>query len=162
MLPSSSHIESHLSLIGATPESIIVLYDGKANLWASRGLWALDVYGHEDTKLLDGVWTKWSAEGREISTTTPTVKTSSYKFSGSPNTSIIAGWEEVLASVGDPSKLVCDTRTAEEYSGKDARAVLMGFGRSDEDGLATIEKIKGIRKRNPTKNLVPLNVIGPI
>jgi len=122
MLPSADHIAKHLSTIGAKPDSTILIYDGIKNLWATRGLWALDVYGHKNTILLDGVWTKWSAEGREISTTTPTVKTSSYKFSGSPNTSIIAGWEEVLASVGDPSKLVCDTRTAEEYSGKDARA----------------------------------------
>ena len=122
MLPSADHIAKHLSAIGAKPDSTILIYDGIKNLWATRGLWALDVYGHKNTILLDGVWTKWSAEGREISTTPPTVKASSYKFSGSPNTSIIAGWEEVLASVGDPSKLVCDTRTAEEYSGKDARA----------------------------------------
>jgi thiosulfate/3-mercaptopyruvate sulfurtransferase len=64
MLPTLTHIEKHLGSIGLTPESVIVLYDGKANLWASRGLWALDVYGHKNTKLLDGVWTKWSAENR--------------------------------------------------------------------------------------------------
>ena len=122
MLPKSDHIAKALSSIGATPDSTILIYDGMKNLWATRGLWALDVYGHKNTILLDGVWTKWAAEGRETSSKAPTIKASSYKFSGSPNTSIIAGWEEVLDSIGDPSKLVCDTRTTGEYSGKNVRA----------------------------------------
>ena len=122
MLPKSDHIAKALSSIGATPDSTILIYDGIKNLWATRGLWALDVYGHKNTILLDGVWTKWAAEGRQISTQIPTIKASSYKFSGSPNTSIIAGWEEVLDSIGDPSKLVCDSRSTGEYSGKDVRA----------------------------------------
>ncbi|MBO83662.1 MAG: hypothetical protein CL506_04765 [Actinobacteria bacterium] len=122
LLPTRTHIEKHLGSIGLTPESTIVLYDGKANLWSSRGLWAMDVYGHKNTKLLDGVWTKWSAENRATSTETPTVKAYDYRFSGIVNDSLVANWEEVLNSIEDPSKIVCDTRSPEEYAGKDVRA----------------------------------------
>lgn len=122
MLPPASHIEKNLSIVGATPESTIVLYDGNSNLWSSRGLWALDVYGHENTKLLDGVWGKWESEGKEISTSVPEEKSSNYKFKSSPNNSIIAGIDEIIESIEDPSKIVCDTRSPEEYSGKDVRA----------------------------------------
>ena len=122
MLPPASHIEKNLSIVGATPESTIVLYDGNSNLWSSRGLWALDVYGHENTKLLDGVWGKWESEGKEISTSVSEEKSSNYKFKSSPNNSIIAGIDEIIESIEDPSKIVCDTRSPEEYSGKDVRA----------------------------------------
>ena len=76
MLPSASHIENNLSMTGATPNSIIIFYDGNSNLWSSRGLWALEVYGHKNTKLLDGVWGKWESEGREVSTSIPETKSS--------------------------------------------------------------------------------------
>ncbi len=122
MLPSASHIEKNLSLTGATPNSTIVFYDGNSNLWSSRGLWALEVYGHKNTKLLDGVWGKWESEGREISTSPPDPKSSNYKFSSSINSSLIAGLDEIIESIDDPSKIVCDTRSPEEYSGKDVRA----------------------------------------
>ena len=122
MLPPVSHIEKNLSIIGATPDSTIVLYDGNSNLWSSRGLWVLDVYGHKDTKLLDGVWGKWESEGKEISTSSPNGKSSNYKFKSSPNNNLIAGIDEIIESIDDPSKIVCDTRSPEEYSGKDVRA----------------------------------------
>ena len=122
MLPSASHIEMNLSLAGATPNSTIVFYDGNSNLWSSRGLWALEVYGHNNTKLLDGVWGKWESEGREISTSSPDEKSSNYKFSSPINSSLIAGLDEIIESIDDPSKIVCDTRSPEEYSGKDVRA----------------------------------------
>ena len=35
---------------------------------------------------------------------------------------MIADWEEILESVDDPSKIVCDTRSPDEYIGKDVRA----------------------------------------
>ncbi|HAG56310.1 MAG TPA: hypothetical protein DCL17_07885 [Dehalococcoidia bacterium] len=82
----------------------------------------MDVYGHQDTRLLDGAWSYWSANGLETSTDATEVTASSYVFTGAPDTSIIADWEEVLTSVDDPSKIVCDARSPEEYSGKDVRA----------------------------------------
>ena len=122
MLPSAGHIESNLSLTGATPDSTIVFYDGNSNLWSSRGLWALEVFGHKNTKLLDGVWGKWESEGKEVSTSIPEPKSSNYKFSSSADNSLIAGIDEIIESIDDPSKIVCDTRSPEEYSGKDVRA----------------------------------------
>ena len=118
MLPSASHIENNLSLTGATPNSIIIFYDGNSNLWSSRGLWALEVYGHKNTKLLDGVWGKWESEGKEVSTSIPKTKSSNYKFSSPVDNSLIAGIDEIIESIDDPSKIVCDTRSPEEYSGK--------------------------------------------
>ncbi len=122
MLPAADHIAMALSDLGIEASDTVVFYDGFSNLWASRALWAMDVYGHEDSRLLDGSWNYWSANELESSTETPAVTASTYAFTGEPNLSIIAGWEEVLTSVEDPSKIVCDARSPEEFSGKDVRA----------------------------------------
>ncbi|MDA0677024.1 MAG: rhodanese-like domain-containing protein, partial [Chloroflexi bacterium] len=122
MLPAADHIAAALSAIGAKPTDTIVFYDGSSNLWSSRALWALDVYRHADTRLLDGAWNYWSAHNLASTTDATAVTASNYAFSGSPNTQLIANWEEVLRSVDDPSKIVCDTRSPEEYSGQDVRA----------------------------------------
>ena len=126
MLPSADHIAMALSDLGIEASDTVIFYDSASNLWASRALWAMDVYGHEDSRLLDGSWNYWSANELETSTDVPTVTASNYAFTGTPNLDIIAGWEEVLTSVDDPSKIVCDARSPEEYSGKDVRAAAGG------------------------------------
>jgi len=122
MLPSGDHIAEALSSVGIKENDTVIFYDGNSNLWASRGLWALEVYGHNDSRLLDGAWVYWSENDYPISTEKPSISESNYKFTSSPNTNLIANWEEILDSVDDPSKIVCDTRSPDEYAGKDVRA----------------------------------------
>ena len=122
MLPSGDHIAEALSSVGINENDTVIFYDGNSNLWASRGLWALEVYGHKDSRLLDGAWVYWSENDYPISTDSPSISESNYKFTSSPNTNLIASWEEILDSVDDPSKIVCDTRSPDEYAGKDVRA----------------------------------------
>ena len=122
MLPPGDALAASLSAMGATPETTIVFYDGIGSLWASRGIWALAVYGHEDARALDGAWGLWESEGLEVSTDAVTRTASEYAFSGSPNSELIASWQEIVDSVDDPETLVCDTRSPEEYAGRDVRA----------------------------------------
>jgi thiosulfate/3-mercaptopyruvate sulfurtransferase len=122
MLPSADAVAASLTAMGATPDTTIVFYDGIGSLWASRAIWVLAVYGHEDTRALDGAWGLWESEGHEVSTDSVTPASSKYAFSGSPNSQLIASWQEIVASIDDPSVLVCDTRGPEEYAGRDVRA----------------------------------------
>ena len=122
MLPSADHITEALSSVGIEENDTVIFYDGNSNLWASRGLWALEVYGHSDVRLLDGSWPYWSQNEYPISTDNSSISKTNYKFSASPNTNLMADWEEILESVDDPSKIVCDTRSPDEYAGKDVRA----------------------------------------
>ena len=122
MLPSSDHIAIALSSVGINEDDTVIFYDGNSNLWASRGLWALEVYGHEDSRLLDGSWNYWSENSFPTTSESVSVEKSDYKFSGNVNSSLIAGFEEILEAVDDPSKIVCDTRSPDEYIGKDVRA----------------------------------------
>ena len=71
MLPSGDHIAEALSSVGINENDTVIFYDGNSNLWASRGLWALEVYGHKDSRLLDGAWVYWSENDYPISTDSP-------------------------------------------------------------------------------------------
>ena len=122
LIPPAGEVAAAMAAVGATPDHTIVLYDAKGSIWASRGLWVLIVYGHDDVRILDGDFPLWESEGREVSTTAPSVVAAEYSFSGSPNEDIIAGWEEVLAEIDNVESLVCDARSAEEYAGRDVRA----------------------------------------
>ncbi|NQW18626.1 MAG: sulfurtransferase [Chloroflexi bacterium] len=126
MLPAGDHVASALASIGIESDDTVIFYDSNSNLWSSRALWALDVYGHDDTRLLDGSWGYWDANSYAKSTEVPAVTASSYSFSDSPNLALIANWEEVLTSVDDPSKVVCDARSPDEFAGKDVRAAQGG------------------------------------
>ncbi|MBN41200.1 MAG: sulfurtransferase [SAR202 cluster bacterium] len=122
MLPSADHIATALSAVGIDNDDTVIFYDGKSNLWASRGLWALEVYGHEDARLLDGSWVYWSENGYPTSVEINSITETNYEFSGTPDNDLVASWDEILESVDDPSKIVCDTRSPDEYVGKDVRA----------------------------------------
>jgi thiosulfate/3-mercaptopyruvate sulfurtransferase len=120
-IPPAADVAAALEAIGATPDTTIVFYDGRGSVSASRGLWVLAVYGHADARLLDGDFPLWESEGREISKEAPTVSASDYSFDSAPDEKLIAGWDEIIASIEDPSVLVCDARSPEEYSGKNPR-----------------------------------------
>ncbi len=122
LIPPAANVASELGAIGATAETTIVFYDNRGSIWGSRGLWVLSVYGHEDVRLLDGDFPLWESEGRRVSTGASALAAADYAFSSSPNGDIIAGWDEIIAAIDDPSVLVCDARSPEEYAGRDVRA----------------------------------------
>ncbi|MYD64486.1 MAG: sulfurtransferase [Chloroflexi bacterium] len=122
LIPPAEEVAASLAALGATPDHTIVFYDARGSIWASRAVWVLAVYGHADVRLLDGDFPLWESQGRTVSTDVPSPSAAEYAFSAAPNEDIIAGWEEVLAQIDDPSSLVCDARSAEEYAGRDVRA----------------------------------------
>ena len=122
LIPPAADVAAAFGAIGATPDTTIVFYDQRGSIWGSRGLWVLAVYGHEDVRLLDGDFPLWESEGREVSTEATSITAADYEFSSSPNNDIIVGWDDIIASIEDPSVLVCDARSAEEYAGRDVRA----------------------------------------
>jgi len=125
MLPSAAHIEGVLSDHGVKATDTIIFYDDIKSLWASRALWGMDVYGHKDSKLLDGDINLWIAKGYATSQETATLAKSNYKFSGSPNTELIVDLDTVAKSIEGKAE-VLDTRSSDEYVGKNLRGNARG------------------------------------
>ncbi|MFA7249077.1 MAG: sulfurtransferase [Dehalococcoidia bacterium] len=121
-LAPAAQIASVLGKAGVKPETTIVLYDDQGSLWSTRILWSLDVYGHKDSRVLNGSWTTWQAEKRAVTKDVPTRPATQYAFTAKPNEAIVVSMDQLVKAVGDPSKIVCDSRTADEYTGRDLRA----------------------------------------
>ena len=64
MIPSEGEIAAKLSALGVSSTDTIVIYDHIKNLWSTRFLWTLAVYGHEDARMMDGAIALWESEGK--------------------------------------------------------------------------------------------------
>ncbi len=121
MLPDGDTIAAKLSSLGIDPSDTIIIVDHNKNLWSTRFLWTLEVYGHEDARMIDGSYAAWTDGGNTVSTASASVSSSNYKFTAAKNESLIIDLEAVEASIKDSGSVVLDTRSAEEYAGTDNR-----------------------------------------
>src|SRR5436309_3981209 len=87
-------LEELLGKTGIDNKTTIVLYGDNNNWFAAWAFWQLEIYGHEDVRIMDGGRKKWLAEGRDLSTDKPTFAVKSYK-AGAPDLSLRAFLPEV-------------------------------------------------------------------
>ena len=131
MLPPGDAVAAKLSSLGVEPSDTIIIVDHIKNLWSTRLLWTLEVYGHEDARMIDGSYFSWTegwtdgglvkSSRNKITTASPSVKPSNYEFTSEKNESLIVALEAVKESISDSGSVVLDTRSAEEYAGTDDR-----------------------------------------
>jgi thiosulfate/3-mercaptopyruvate sulfurtransferase len=64
--PSSAQFEAAAAAVGIDNETTVVVYDTSVGQWASRIWWLFKTFGYDAVAVLDGGFTKWSAEGRPV------------------------------------------------------------------------------------------------
>ncbi|MFC7430268.1 MULTISPECIES: sulfurtransferase [unclassified Agrococcus] len=99
---------------GIGRDDTIVLYGDKSNWWATYALWVLALYGHHDTRILDGGRDLWVAEGRELTRDATVRERTDYPLVERDDTTLRAFRDDVLAHLGKP---LVDVRSPEEYTG---------------------------------------------
>ncbi len=109
------------SRLGIEQDDTLVLYDNKDNVQAARAYWSFKYYQHPDVRILNGGTRKWLADGLELTSDTVSYPASNY-VANAADPAIRTTWDDVIASVEDPSTLFCDTRSALEYHGVNVRA----------------------------------------
>lgn len=114
MLLAQSEFEARLGALGLRETDTIVLYDGMWGLPASRVLWALERYGHEDVRILDGGIDRWKREGRPLTTNVPTPPPATYRATATDEREATHEW--LVAHLSNPDVIVVDTRTPQEYN----------------------------------------------
>ena len=102
---------------GISRSTTVVFYGDNFNWWAAYALWVFSLFDHPDTRLVDGGRAKWIAEGRPLTTETPTVKATDYPVVPRDDTGIRAYRMHVEDHVRAKAPLV-DVRSPEEYSGE--------------------------------------------
>jgi len=114
---TQSELEKLMSASGVNNDDTIILYGDNNNWFAAYAFWVLQMYGHQNLKLMDGGRKKWLDENRPTTTDMPSVTPSTYK-AGSPNQELRAKRDQVLANLGRPDKALVDVRSPAEFSGE--------------------------------------------
>jgi thiosulfate/3-mercaptopyruvate sulfurtransferase len=102
---------------GISRDDTIVFYGDNFNWWAAYAMWVFTLFGHEDTRLLDGGRQKWMEEGREMTTDKPPRPAADYPVVDREDSPIRAFRDEVADHVEGGGRLV-DVRSPEEFRGE--------------------------------------------
>lgn len=105
--------------LGIGPETPVVAYDGYYNSLATRFVWTLRYYGHDDNAVLDGGIGAWRDGRRPVTDAVPARRDRG--FDPRPRSELRYTLEQVLAAL-DRAPLLIDARATAEYSGEDSRA----------------------------------------
>ena len=110
-------LEQLLGDTGIDNKTAIVLYGDNNNWFAAWAFWQLKIYGHEDVRIMDGGRKKWLAEGRDLSTETPSFPGTTYK-AGAPDFTMRAFLPEVQQAMTGKKTALVDVRSPDEFTGK--------------------------------------------
>ena len=115
-LPELAQLEALFTRIGYRPDCSVVVYDDEGGGWAGRFGWTLDVIGHRHWDYLDGGMHAWAASGRQFEAGAPSIdqlEPVALTIDQTP----IAEIPDVLATLEDPTQIVWDVRSKDEYMG---------------------------------------------
>lgn len=124
LLPAAPALAEILSAIGMRRECHVVAYDEEGGNKAGRFLWTLEVCGHTHYSLLDGGLAAWLSSGLPTESQARPVTPSHYPVHYHPE--VIADRDYVRAHLHEPDHVLVDARGAEEYSGREKRALHRG------------------------------------
>jgi thiosulfate/3-mercaptopyruvate sulfurtransferase len=123
MLSGPARFKALMERLGIGDESLVVVYDDSGSL-APRLWWALNYYGHDRVRVLDGGFNKWVAEGRPVTAAVPAPRRAVFTPRVRPE------WRADAAAIREAMKdgrvAIVDCRTPDEWSGK--------IGRGDRTG----------------------------
>lgn len=147
MLTSKKKMESILGASGISNDTLVIAYDTD-KMSASRLLWTLFMYGHENVKVVDGGFDAVKAAGLSMTDQAPSV-TETVFTAGEPSGDWLAESSDVLEQVNSPQEhvVLLDVRSDEEYytEGKIPTSVMMNYlGNFFSDGTFKTPEITQI------------------
>lgn len=116
MMPSSGQFAEAVGRYGVGDDSQVVLYDRAGNMWAARIWWMLRAFGFDNARILDGGWTKWTAEARPA-TTEVTIRPPA-AFTARPRPGLMATKEDVLAAIAAGQSCIVNALNAAQHRGE--------------------------------------------
>lgn len=115
-LPKAVDFSAAMSNAGIDQDITVIAYDDMGGAWAARLWWLLRYFGHEKVFILNGGWTKWTAEKNELAKVVPHFKARSFK--ASPHPEWVVSREVIQKNLGREDFLLLDARTPERYRGE--------------------------------------------
>jgi thiosulfate/3-mercaptopyruvate sulfurtransferase len=133
MLAPPSRFAGAMERAGIGEDDTVVAYADRQGSGPFRLWWACRRYGHDQVRVLDGGFGKWTSEGRPVAADLPQPRPARWRPGRGP--SMVATAADVLRAGSDPSTMVLDSRTPQQFDG---RAVWFETGpvEADPDGVA--------------------------
>ncbi len=113
---NTEKIERVFESAGIGDDTAVIAYDAHpASQFATRLWWLLRLYGHSNVRVLNGGWSKWTAEGRPTTSELPTQL--AMTFTPRLNLDWRTTAEEVQSLLGSEGTTLLDARDEAQYSG---------------------------------------------
>ena len=106
--------------LGIGDNTLVITYDNAQSLTAARLWWALNYYGHNNVKVLDGGWRRWISEGRRVSFDKPQPSSDS-TFTPMADESIMVKVDELKVACDMADAVLWDVRSDGEWDGTATR-----------------------------------------
>src|SRR5919204_3734488 len=78
-IPDKAAWEALLSRSGIANDTTVVFYGDNNNWFATFAFWLAKLYGHADSRIMNGGRKKWVDEGRELTTEAPQLTPTQYR-----------------------------------------------------------------------------------
>lgn len=111
----SSQIAALMGRQGIDENVHVVVYDDGLSTMAARVFWVLEYYGHPRVSVLDGGFTKWKAESREVSIEAPAPTLA--VFTARAREDSLSTRTEIVSDLDKTEIVMLDSRAPAEYSG---------------------------------------------
>ena len=118
-LRTETALASMIGGLGISPETDVVLYDGRGGFHAARVFWLLEYLGHRRVSLLNGGIQNWVAQGHAVDTgaaeaAAPTRDAAGFTPAVTPRRHASADW--ILERRNDPETMVIDVRPTQLFA----------------------------------------------
>ena len=104
--------------LGIDETVTVVAYDGRGGVLAARLWWVLRYYGYDKTKVLNGGYPRWLAEGRETTERAPMPVRRDFTPKVQPG--LLMTIDELKTTLGSSETVIWDARREAEWSGASA------------------------------------------
>ena len=129
MMATRDSIALMLGSKGVSGEHLLLLYDGRGGVEATRLWWVLRRYGHRNVKILDGGLLEWKDAGYLLSKSIPKMRVTEFSFTENRSEQLCANLDTLIKAMNDTNYVIIDTRTKEEFTGEKQKTGAFKAGR---------------------------------
>lgn len=116
-LPDRAAFARRMAELGCSDDLLVVAYDASGGMYAARLWWMLRWIGHARVQVLDGGLAAWDAAGGALQAG-PVAPNRPATLSLRPPLQQLLDFDDMLAGLGRPDRLIVDARAADRFRGE--------------------------------------------
>ena len=115
ILKDVPELEKIIGAKGISETNTIIIYDEGSSKYSGRLFWVFKYLGVQDVRLLNGGIESWKAIRKPVTTSATKLKATTFR--ANVQNQYLATLDEVKKATTDPSYVIIDARSEEEYAG---------------------------------------------